>query len=681
MLSALPTSACALGLRFHMRTALTALAVISFGLISFADEREQQIQRWQTDYDQKILPILKAKCFSCHEGDASDGELDLSRYADGMVAFEKIDVWDRVGKRVRLKEMPPEGSPQLNDPEKAVVHRWLDAKPESQDCAKLATDETTSWYRGVVMSRRLTRTEYLNTIRSLTGLKVGKQFSLPSDGAGGEGFDTNGDSLFTSPIHVEQFLAIAGDLVDRLLEPNVTSSLTGLKVLFPEQTAAERRQLLAMTRDRNSVENTGRSDDRSDFARGRARQAVTRFARLAFRRPVTTDEVSDLMKLFDRRWQRNQSFRNSLGDPLKAILVSPRFLFLVEPEAEEGGVQRLTQHQLATRLSLFLWSTGPNEWLLNLADARQLETNDQIAAVAREMMADAAARSLGENFGLQWLGLAGFHQTSIPDRDVFPEFTQAIANDFREEAIRTVARVFQEDRPLIELLTSDHVVVNQRLADFYGVPVSASTSWQAVPSGDSQRGGVLTLGATLLKTSYPRRTSPVLRGQWVLEHLLGSHVPPPPPNVPALDETTAMTAVSFRKQLEQHRANPECASCHNRMDPLGFGLENFDATGQFRTTDSGGPIDSSGKLPSGDTFRGAGELKQILLNRRAEFEQNLIRRLLGFALGRELNKFDKCVVEDCQKALQQNEGRASAVIQTIVTSYPFQHRFFKTETR
>lgn len=681
MLTVLPTSAFVVALRSHIKMALTAFAVFSFGLISCADEREQQIQRWSKDYDENVLPILQAKCFSCHEGDDPDGELDLTKYADGKKAFEKIDVWDRVGKRVRLKEMPPEGSPQLNDPEKSIVHRWLDTKPESQDCSKLATDETTSWYRGVVMSRRLTRTEYLNTIRSLTGLTVGKQFSLPSDGAGGEGFDTNGDSLFTSPIHVEQFLAIASDLVGRMLDSNDTPSPYGLKVLFPKQTAAQRQQLLAMTRDDKFVSEPDGQKQEPDFARVQAREAIARFARLAFRRPVKSDEVSDLISLFDRRWSQGQSFRNSLADPLKATLVSPRFLFVVEPEAEEGGVQQLTQHQLATRLSLFLWSAGPNEWLLNLADTGQLNSRDQVAAAARKMLSDPAARSLGENFGLQWLGLASFHQTSIPDHDAFPDFNSQLAGDFREEAILTVARVFQEDRPLIDLLDSDQVIVNQRLAGFYGLPASTVESWQVVPSGNSQRGGVLTLGATLLRTSYPRRTSPVLRGQWVLEQLLGSHVPPPPPNVPALDETTAMTAVSFRKQLEQHRANPECASCHNRMDPLGFGLENFDATGQFRTTESGTPIDSSGKLPSGDTFQGAAELKQILLRRRDEFEQNFIRRLLGFALGRELNKFDNCVIKDCQKALQKNDGRASAVIQTIVTSYPFQHRFFKTETR
>lgn len=673
---------------FCLRSPICILPfVVLFCLVSQtaqADDRDKKINRWTKDYDERVLPILKAKCFSCHEGADPDGSLNLAEYPDGKIAFEKIDVWDRVGKRVRLKEMPPEGRPQLSDPEKSIVHRWLDAKPETQDCAKLATDETTSWYQGVVMSRRLTRTEYLNTIQQLTGLTVGEQFSLPSDGAGGEGFDTNGDSLFTSPIHVEQYLAIANDLVERILNPRASELTHGLQILFPELNTTERNQLLATRPDDFSAtanDSQKTSDAARTWARSQARSAVARFARMAFRRPVSDVEVAQLMNLFDRRWRQKQTLRSSLADSLKVILVSPRFLFVVESESEEGGVQRLTSHQLATRLSLFLWSSGPNEWLLNLADTGQLVTNEQVASVVKLMLKDSSAKAIGENFGLQWLGLTNFDQASIPDADIFPEYDVELADDFREEAIRTVARIFQEDRPVIELLDSDYVLVNDRLASFYGVAVPNSEGWKAVPVENSQRGGVMTLGATLIRTSYPRRTSPVLRGQWVLEELLGSHVPPPPPNVPALDEREVMTAVSFRKQLEQHRKNPECASCHNRMDPLGFGLENFDAIGRFRTTEAGISVDSSGQLPSGITFNGAAELKQILLSRRAEFEQHLIRRLLGFALGRELNKFDNCVIEDCQKALKKNDGRASSVIETIVTSYPFQHRFFKQESR
>ncbi len=225
-------------------------------------------------------------------------------------------------------------------------------------------------------------------------------------------------------------------------------------------------------------------------------------------------------------------------------------------------------------------------------------------------------------------------------------------------------------------ISYDFENLNEQLANFYGIETPKPGQWQAVAVGDTPRGGVLTMGATLLKTSYPRRTSPVLRGGWVLEHLLGSPVPPPPPDVPALEEQKIETSASFREQLEKHREDPKCASCHNRMDPLGFGLERFDAVGRFRSTESGKPIDSSGRLPSGQTFDGASELKQILLTRRSEFEKNLSRRLLGFALGRELNKFDECVIDDCQKALQRDQGRSSAVIKAIVTSYPFQHRFY-----
>lgn len=652
---------------------------------TYAVQDEAALQQWKSSFDQNILPIIKDRCLDCHDGPDADGGFDLGQFKDGNAAAEKSGVWETVGKKIRLNEMPPEGSPQLNDPQKGKFYAWLDSQPQNDLCSKLATDETQAWYKGVVMSRRLTRTEYLNAIQQTVGLQVEPQFNVPSDGAGGEGFDTNGDSLFTSPIHIEQYLAIADNLINRLLSDQVDSDLDS-----DQQLKQAQLQLLTPS-GLDSLPKLAQTLSKLDQAKQIevVSPIIKRFAWLAWRRPVDANELQGLIALYQQGLSQEGSAPGSangspvaaLGLPLKACLISPKFLFVVEPETEKGGIQKLTQHQLATRLALFLWSSGPDQELLEQADRGELETDQQVITATRRMLQDPKAIALGKNFGLQWLSLSNFLATSKPDAAHFPEYNGELANDLQHEAVATIARIFQEDRSIRELVSADWIMVNQRLANHYGLPWPENTTatWEPIPVGDSQRGGVVTLGATLVSTSYPSRTSPVLRGRWLLEELLGSRVPPPPAGVPALEESTANHAATLRERLEEHRKNPECASCHNRMDPLGFGLENFDALGRWRDQDQGSTIDATGKLPSGDQFNGPQELKEIVLRRGNDFDRHLTRKLLGFALGRSLNKFDDCVVDDSLKKLQANEYRASNIVETIVTSYPFQHRYFKAE--
>ncbi|WP_164100442.1 DUF1592 domain-containing protein [Candidatus Laterigemmans baculatus] len=606
-----------------------------------AEEAEQKLAAWKAMYQDKIHPIIESRCLECHRGEEAEGEFDLAPFVDGDSAAAQMDLWDRVAKRIRLNEMPPEGSPQLTDPQKSDFYRWIDSRPEQDLCNQLATDETQAWYRGHVMSRRLTRTEYTNAIRDLLSLELPAGVELPSDGGGGEGFDTTGDALFTSAIHVESYLAAA----DRLIEQ------AALDIATPSESLSEREA---------------------------ASQTLRQFARRAWRRPPQDAEIERLLVLFETERAAGANFVAAVRQPLKAILVSPHFLFVVESEPEEGGVQRLTPHQLAMRLSLFIWSSIPDEALLAAANSEEIYTPEGLRKQVRRMLADPRARALGENFGLQWLGLSNLATTATPDSELYPEFSSQLASDMREEAVRLVAGVFREDRPLLELIDADYVHANGTLAKHYQLDVPADAPWQRVALESRRRGGVITLGAVLTASSYPRRTSPVLRGRWILEEVLGSRVPPPPPGVPALEEAHEEgKKLSLRERLEVHRANPECASCHNRMDPLGFGLENFDAIGRWRTEDDGFPIDAAGKLPSGEAFSGPEELKQVLLRRQDEFQRHFIRKLLGFALGRGLNKFDDCVITDSLEALEANEMRAAVLIETIAASYPFQHRYFK----
>ncbi len=655
------------------------IATLCFGLISstFAVADEQAaLEQWQREYQSAIVPILNQFCAECHRGEDAHG-LDLDRFKELDSLHRESAVWEEVGKRIRLNEMPPEGSPGLNDPQKAAFHRWLDSRPGRDLCASLATDETKSWYRGYVMSRRLTRTEYLNGVNDLVAVPIDPSLEIPSDGAGGEGFDTSGDSLFTSAVHVEQYLAVADSVINQSIE--LAQQATSSDASSPssesrsDQGLATRLLQKAMA-DSISIESNAE-------LRKIAADAVKTFARRAWRRPISDDEVERLLTLFDLSRQRQAAFSAAVGNAMKAIIVSPHFLFVVETEAPDGGVQRLTPHQLATRMALLIWSSLPDEELLRAADENRLDSKEQIIAQARRMLSDPKARALGENFGLQWLGLTHFLHATSPDKDLYPGYDDRLAEDLREEAVRSVWSVFRDGRSLLELIDSDHVQINGTLASHYGIELAADADWQEVPVPNGRRGGVITLGAVLTAASYPRRTSPVLRGRWVLEEVLGGRVPPPPPNVPPLDESEASHASTLRERLELHRKNPECAACHNRMDPLGFGLENFDAIGRWRDRDGEAQIDSTGKLPSGETFNGPEELKRVLLKRSGEFKRHFARKMLGFALGRELNEFDDCVINDTMKALDANDQRASVIIETIVTSYPFQHRYFKAATK
>lgn len=636
-----------------------------------ADELEAKVARWKKDYEARVLPIIRERCQQCHNAEKSEGELDLSKFATGDQAYEAADAWERVARRIRLNEMPPQGSPGLNDRQKGTFQKWVDTRPNQDLCSQLASEETQSWYRGYVMSRRLTQLEYRNAVRDLLGqsLPVGEE--PPVDGAGGEGFDTVGDSLFTSTLHTEAYLLLADQLVDRALPAGrMEQWLSGAG----EQSGGVLRGLLSESQWR--LLDTAASADAAGV-QSAVQQLIAGFARRAWRRPPTEEEVTRLQQLFAASLPRLSSVLESVRQPLKAVLVSPHFLFVVETEPDETGVLPLTGHQLATRLALFLWSSVPDEELLAAADAGVLADDRQYRQQIRRMLADSKSAGLGENFGLQWLGLRNFGGV-VPDAKVYPQYSELLAGDLREEAVQFVSGVFRENRPLTDLLAADYVVVNGRLAQYYGLSLPADADWQRVVVADGRRGGAATLGAVLTAASYPRRTSPVLRGRWILDELLGTPVPPPPPGVPPLDQSVAESgSQTLRQRLELHRQKPECASCHDRMDPLGFGLENFDGIGRWRESDAGQSIDAAGRLPSGEQFAGPAELKAVLLGRKDDFLNHFSRKMLGFALGRELNKFDACVVETSVKKLQENGFQSQILIEEIACSYPFRNRYYK----
>lgn len=612
----------------------------------------------EEEYRDSIRPLLERKCHQCHGPEKTKGDLDLAGYRDFAAVKAAPEVWQNVLQRVFAYEMPPKNAPELGFDQHATLVKWLQSlpKPAGADCDQLASDRTANFYSGEVMSRRLNRAEYANTLRDLLGTEVHVLDVLPADGGGGEGFDTTGSALFTSTIHVEKYLRAAGKALEWAL-PNSPRGLKG------ERAAARARLLVAQPGSRLKP-------------RDAARQVIDRFASRAFRRPLVEGEVDRFLALFDRAWKRGDGYVPSVRLALQGVLVSPHFLFLVEPESSEGGVQRLGAFPLASRLSYFIWSSMPDDRLFALAQNGTLLETNVCRQEIRRMLADPKAAALGERFALQWLDLDRLGVAVRPDPVRFPEFDDRLAASMREEAVRFFNHLFRDDRSLLELIDSRETMVNERLARIYGLQGVHGEEFRLVRLDDPNRGGLVGMPAVHAMNAYPLRTSPVLRGRWILESLLGERVPPPPPGVPKLQETTnALTAVSLRQQLEEHRKNPDCASCHDRMDPLGFGLESFDNLGRWRTQDRGQPVDARGTLPSGQTFEGPRGLKEILMARKDSVIRHLARKMTGFAFGRELNQFDQCVIDRAMEQLRTNDYRAPVLVETIAMSFPFQHRF------
>jgi mono/diheme cytochrome c family protein len=409
-----------------------------------------------------------------------------------------------------------------------------------------------------------------------------------------------------------------------------------------------------------------------------ARRVVSALLRRAYRRPVTDADLAPVLAFY-AEGQVGAGFERGVERALQRILISPEFLLRVEAapaDAAPGEAYPVTDLELATRLSFFLWSSLPDDELLDLAAAGQLRAPGALEGQVTRMLADSRATSLVSNFVAQWLYLRDL-QARRPNDRLFPDFDDGLRRAMLRETELVFETLVREDRSVVELLTSRATFVNERLARHYGIPNVYGSHFRRVTlDEDSVRGGLLGMGSILTLTSYATRTSPVVRGKWVLENILGAPPPPPPPNVPALRDTGADGRVlSMRDRMAQHRANPVCASCHASMDPLGLALENFDAVGRWRTRDeSGAAIDASGALPDGTAFEGLAGLRTILAARHEAFVTTLTEKLLMYALGRELGPFDQPTVRGVVREAARHDYRVSAIIQAIVDSTPFQMR-------
>jgi hypothetical protein len=370
-------------------------------------------------------------------------------------------------------------------------------------------------------------------------------------------------------------------------------------------------------------------------------------------------------------------FDGGIEAAVSAILVNPNFLFRIErdpPDAQPQTAYQISDVELASRLSFFLWSSIPDDELLDVAERGELRNPDVLEQQVRRMLADPRAESLATNFAGQWLYLRNLDSTT-PNLRLFPDFDDNLRQSFRRETELFVDSILREDRSVLDLLDADYTFLNERLARHYGIPHIYGSRFRRVElPADSVRGGLLRHGSILTVTSYATRTSPVLRGNWVLENLVGLAPPPPPPDIPALDDNTVAAHLPIRQRMAQHRADPSCAVCHDLIDPVGFALENFDAVGRWRDQINGHPVDAAGGLPDGSQFTGVAGLEQGLRARPDVFVGTLVERLLTFALGRGVETFDAPAARQIVRQAADDDYRFSAVVLGIAESTPFQMR-------
>jgi hypothetical protein len=396
-------------------------------------------------------------------------------------------------------------------------------------------------------------------------------------------------------------------------------------------------------------------------------QILSVLIRRAYRRPVTKEDLIKPMELFRTEKDPEMGMQNALS----AILVSPHFLFRVEQDRTEKSVYRISDIELASRLSFFLWSSVPDDELLDVAERGELSKPEILERQARRMLADSRSAALVNNFAGQWLHLRNL-ESFTPDLRLFPDFDDNLRQAFREETELFVEDLLRKDGSVLDLLRADYTFLNERLAKHYGVPYVYGSRFRRVSTGE--RGGLLRHGSVLAVTSYATRTSPVLRGKWVLANLLGTPPPPPLPDVPALRDNTVAANLSVRERLAEHRANPTCATCHDMIDPVGFALENFDAVGRWRTTEEGKPVDSTGGLPDGRKFASVSGLEEGLLNRPEIFVGTLTEKLMTFALGRGVEHYDGPAIRKIVREAQGADYRFSSIIVGITQSTPFTMR-------
>ncbi len=621
-------------LRISTRLRLCLAFILPLGSSLLAED-EKQADALHTEaltsFKKDVVPFVKENCVECHGNRKSKAGLNLEVAVrkPGDPAFNRR--WTESFANVNAYDMPPEDADQPSEDER---RRFLDAIAKIKYLS--ARDP------GPFVIRRLTKAEYGNTLHDLLGVDVAVAQGLPEE-VPGEGYLNS-----LSPMQTEQYLSIASEAICEM-PPRVWKHMVGTPPTAEEG------------------------------MRATAQKFAQTFARKAYRRPPSTAEVGVLMGVFDLGRKHALGYEASLRLMLKAVLVSPQFLFITPAQAVPSGqkIVPVDDFQLASRLSYFLWATMPDEELSALADAGKLHDPKVLKTQVARLLSDPRSHALFEGFGAQWLGMDKL-VTKPFDAKKFPQMTPQLRKAMVDEARLFFDSIVRGNRGVSAFIDSDYTFLNETLAEIYGMEKTVTGAhMRRVQLADANRGGILGMPGVLAMTSFPDRTSPVNRGVWVLEQVLGEHVPPAPPNVPTLEkqDQKKVEHLTLRQRTELHRADAVCANCHKILDPIGFGLENFDAIGRWRENDdSGGKVDAAGELPGGRHFSSPRELKAILAARQEDLARNLTEKLMAFALCRQIEGYDHIVVDQILKTARGDGYRVRDLITEVVVSYPFLNR-------
>jgi len=592
-------------------------------------------QEGQPRFDAVIRSLIARHCIACHGDDTAEEGLNLQGKdaKEPAQPLRDLQSLEKIAERLRSQTMPPEDADEpLSSADRSTLLSWIDGQIERNLGGKKNL--------GRVAIRRLTKTDYRNTVRDLLGVEVDTE-NFPSDDVA-HGFDNLAEVISLPPLLMERYANAAESIAQRWYEQQIANDPA--KQPSDERTARELAvSILLPLQDR------------------------------AFRRPTTELERHWLLTFFDQCQQNGFSYAESMRAGVMRILISPAFLYRIEKDGPIGQDRRLDDFELATRLSYFIWSSMPDGELFELARRGELQQGDNVAKQVQRMLKDEKVRTgLVENFAGQWLQTRRLAAIR-PDEKAFPNFDEELRKAMEAETLRVFETIVREDRPITELLDADYTYVNERLARHYGIDGIHGQRMQRVNLEDLPRRGVLTHAGLLAINAHPTRTSPVLRGKWILEAILGTPPPPPPADVPELEAVKVEGAL--RERLEAHRSNARCASCHKRMDTLGLAFENYDAVGAWRAKDAGAEIDPSGALPDVGEFDNAVELIALLRERQAStFRENVVEQMMVYALGRTLTMYDRLPKRRIITQAADEGDRFSALVNAIVASDPFRLR-------
>lgn len=590
-----------------------------------------------------VTPFVKAYCTKCHSNRRSKAGINFEAALKLPRGATSSQQWKQAVANVKAHDMPPTDAGKVpSEAERQQFIEWI---------GKLKYLSPKDPGRFVI--RRLTKVEYGNTLRDLYGVDPSIADNLPEE-VFGEGYLNS-----LSPLQSELFLDIANKVLNRILAREGEAPTPTQKHLFGEA-----------------------PPDGADLQKA-ARRIARSLARDAYRRPASEAELDVLIEVFDLGRDHKLDYLSALGLMLKAILVSPQFLFITPAagvvESDERIVP-LDNFQLASRLSYLLWMSPPDGQLSALADRGKLHEPKILRSQVKRLIMHPRSRALFDGFGAQWLGLDKMENQTF-DANLFPQMTPAMRSAMMEEARLFFESIVRDNQSVVRFVDSDYTFLNGTIAKLYGLEKSVKgKAMRKVKLTDPNRGGILGMPAALASTSFPNRTSPVKRGVWVLEQLLGEHIPPPPADVPELEDQDrkSVEGLTLRQRTKLHQADPVCANCHKVLDPIGFGLENFDAIGRWREhDDGGGAIDPSGQLPDGETFTNPKELKQLIAKSEASLARNLTERLMAYALCRQLEGYDEIVVDQLMEKIAEDDYRMQTLVTEIATSYLFTHRTIK----